>query len=84
MTRARVNRHAHQCNKDQREAMNIVSGMALTMALLFTSPGPVGIVDHGEDGVWALECVYGDAIEFVYIYGDYKEGERVVCPVGGE
>jgi len=61
----------------------LLTVLALAMALLFTSsgPGPVGIIDHGEDGVWALECVYPDGIEFVYVYGDHHEGERVACPV---
>lgn len=63
---------------------SLITVIALAMALLFPSTGPVGIVDHGEDGVWALECIYGDTIELVHIYGDYKEGERVACPVGGE
>ena len=61
----------------------LLTVLALAMALLFTSsgPGPVGIVDHGEDGVWALECVYPDGIELVHVYGDHHEGERVPCPV---
>lgn len=61
----------------------LLTVLALAMALLFTSsgPGPVGIIDHGEGGVWALECVYPDGIEFVHVYGDHHEGERVPCPV---
>lgn len=60
--------------------MTVVS---LWVALLFTAsgPGPVGIIDHGEDNVWELECVYPDGIELVYVYGDYREGQRMACPV---
>ena len=61
---------------------SLITALALALALLFTSsgPGPVGIIDHGEDGVWALECVYPDSIELVHVYGDHNEGERVPCP----
>ena len=61
---------------------SFMAAVALAMALLFTSsgPGPVGIIDHGEDGVWALECVYPDGIELVYVYGDHHEGQRMACP----
>ena len=61
---------------------SFMTAVALAMALLFTSsgPGPVGIIDHGEDGVWALECVYPDGIELVYVYGDHHEGQRMACP----
>ena len=46
---------------------SLITALALALALLFTSsgPGPVGIIDHGEDGVWALECVYPDSIELM-------------------
>ena len=61
---------------------SFMTAVALAMALLFTSsgPGPVGTIDHGEDGVWALECVYPDGIELVYVYGDHHEGQRMACP----
>ena len=64
---------------------SLITALALALALLFTSsgPGPVGIIDHGEDGVWALECVYPDGIELIYITGDHHEGERVACPEEG-
>jgi hypothetical protein len=61
----------------------LLTALALAMALLFTSsgPGPVGIIDHGEDGVWALECEVDGEYELIYVHGDYREGERVPCPV---
>ena len=48
---------------------SLITALALALAL------------HGDDGVWALECVYSDGIELVYITGDHHEGERVACPV---
>lgn len=61
---------------------SLITAIALALALLFTSsgPGPVGIIDHGEDGVWALECEVDGEYELIYITGDHREGERVPCP----